>query len=65
MCYIYIKPFSAPVILPYHQENMKNRKFYRREMYLDVVNVLPSHQAEVFCVVAPKTNTFYFRQLVL
>ncbi len=58
MCYIYLKPFSAPIILPYHQENMKDRKFYKREMYLDVVNVVPAHSAEVFCVVAPITNTF-------
>lgn len=58
MCFIYIKPFSAPIILPYHKENMKDRKFYKREMYLNVIDIQPSHQAEVYCVVAPKTNTF-------
>jgi ribonucleoside-diphosphate reductase alpha chain len=65
MCSIYIKPFSAPIILPYHQENMKDRKFYKSEMYLDVVDVQPSHQAKVYCVVAPKTNTFTLSNGVL
>lgn len=65
LCNIYIKPFSAPIILPYHQENMK-RNFYHREMYLDVVNVCPTGvKKEVFCVIAPKTNTFTLNNGVL
>lgn len=66
LCNIYIKPFSAPIILPYHQENMKDRKFYRREVYLDVVDVQPTGiTKEVYCVVAPKTNTFTLSNGVL
>ena len=56
---IYIKPFSAPIILPYHKKNMEGKKFYHREMYLDVVNIEPINEIkEVYCVVAPKTHTF-------
>jgi ribonucleoside-diphosphate reductase alpha chain len=65
LCFIHIEPFSAPIILPHHQENMKDRNFYKREMYLDVVDVQPSHQAKVYCVVAPKTHTFMLANGVL
>lgn len=59
LCNVYIKPFSAPIILPSHKDNMANRNFYKREMYLDVVDVQPTDiVTDVYCVVAPKTNTF-------
>lgn len=65
LCNIYIKPFSAPIILPYHQQNIEGKKFYKRELYLDVVDLQPAHIDEVYCVVAPKTNTFTLHNGVL
>jgi len=63
---IYIKPFSAPIILPSHKENMKDRKFYQRELYLDVINKEYTNNYEnVYCVIAPKTHTFTLSNGVL
>jgi ribonucleoside-diphosphate reductase alpha chain len=66
LCNIYIKPFSAPIILPSHKNNTENKKHYKREMYLEVVNLESTEKVEeVFCVVAPKTHTFTLSNGVL
>lgn len=63
---VYIKPFSAPIILPSHKENIEGRKFHKREMYLDVVDLKTTGEVKkVYCVHAPETHTFTLSNGVL
>jgi ribonucleoside-diphosphate reductase alpha chain len=58
MAQISIKPFSAPVILPSHQAKL-NANQRKRMMQLNVESVeATGRMEEVYCVVAPKTESF-------
>lgn len=54
MCTVSIKPFTAPIILPSHLENIQSRNLRDNfRMSLDVESVESDGVEEVYCVVAP------------
>lgn len=57
--FVSIKPFSAPIILDSHRENCEGRKFYKREMYLNVSSIEDTGiEEEVYCAVVPHSESF-------
>jgi ribonucleoside-diphosphate reductase alpha chain len=57
--FVSIKPFSAPIILDSHKENCEDRKFYKREMFLNVTSIEDTGiDEEVYCAVVPHSESF-------
>jgi hypothetical protein len=54
---IRLKPATAPVIRSDHRARLKARNQMRR-MWAEVVSIEPAEPAEVFCVVAPGSESF-------
>lgn len=59
LCTVFVKPASAPILLPSHQANVADRKLTYRKMYLDVEDVRATGRYElVYCAVVPGSQSF-------